>query len=178
MQEAFPQIKFFWMGLADVSNTFLSSALAQRTGLLVRAQGVAGLLMLFGGVHTSGSTQALLNNAVIPMTMLLATLMMGVSLCGCCNLSVCCLWRTHWIRSRSVHGAAPVPAQSVPGRRHHHCRRAGGPAEQQSGPIVSSDCHPAAHSSAMCASICAAIRATSRCSISCTCPARSRKPSP
>jgi hypothetical protein len=29
---------------------------------------IAGVLMLFGGVHTAGSTQALLNNSVIPVT--------------------------------------------------------------------------------------------------------------
>lgn len=33
---------------------------------------LAGLLMLFGAVHTSGSNQALLANAVIPITMVLA----------------------------------------------------------------------------------------------------------
>jgi hypothetical protein len=43
----FPKRKFFFMGAFDA---------------------VAGVLMLFGGVHTAGSTQALLNNAVIPVT--------------------------------------------------------------------------------------------------------------
>ena len=48
---SFPKKKFFWMGVFD---------------------SVSGVLMLFGAVHTSGSNQALLANAVIPVTMLLS----------------------------------------------------------------------------------------------------------
>jgi drug/metabolite transporter (DMT)-like permease len=47
----FPKYKFFIMGALDA---------------------MAGLFMLFGGVNTSGSTQALLLQAVIPCTMILA----------------------------------------------------------------------------------------------------------
>jgi drug/metabolite transporter (DMT)-like permease len=47
----FPKRKFVWMGLFD---------------------SLAGILMVFGGVRTSGSTQALLLNAIIPMTMFLS----------------------------------------------------------------------------------------------------------
>eukprot|EP00808_Paulinella_micropora_P021148 g9383.t1 len=53
---AFPQYKFFIMGAAD---------------------GLASLLMLFGGVHTSGSMQALLGTAVIPITMLMSRCLLG-----------------------------------------------------------------------------------------------------
>jgi len=38
---------------------------------------MAGVLMLFGGVHVAGSTQALLGNAVIPVTMALSTFILG-----------------------------------------------------------------------------------------------------
>jgi hypothetical protein len=54
--ESFPKRNFFLMGTADA---------------------LAGLLMLFGGVYTAGSTQALLSNAVIPVTMFLAVLMLS-----------------------------------------------------------------------------------------------------
>lgn len=47
----FPKRKFFVMGTFDA---------------------LSGIFMLFGGIHTSGSTQALLTNAVIPMTMILS----------------------------------------------------------------------------------------------------------
>jgi drug/metabolite transporter (DMT)-like permease len=45
---AFPKRKFLFMGLFDA---------------------LSGICMLFGGIHTSGSFQALLLNAVIPFTM-------------------------------------------------------------------------------------------------------------
>ena len=49
----FPKSKFLMMGLFD---------------------SFAGVLMLFGGVHTAGSTQALLGNSIIPITMLLSVI--------------------------------------------------------------------------------------------------------
>ena len=48
---SFPKRKFFWMGVFD---------------------SISGVLVLFGAVHTSGSNQALLTNAVIPVTMALS----------------------------------------------------------------------------------------------------------
>jgi hypothetical protein len=44
---AFPKLKFLWMGCFDA---------------------LAGIFMVFGGVHTSGSTQQCLLQAVIPIT--------------------------------------------------------------------------------------------------------------
>ena len=52
---SFPKYKFLIMGVFD---------------------SVAGVMALFGGVHTSGSTQALMNNAVIPFTMLLSIILL------------------------------------------------------------------------------------------------------
>lgn len=52
----FPKSRFCWMGVFD---------------------SISGLLVMFGAVHTSGSTQALLANAVIPITMVLAYFMIG-----------------------------------------------------------------------------------------------------
>lgn len=49
----FPKMKFVWMGIFD---------------------GISGLFMMFGAVHTSGSIQALLANAVIPVTMYMSYL--------------------------------------------------------------------------------------------------------
>lgn len=51
----FPKYKFFVMGALDA---------------------LAGIFMLFGGVHTSGSTQALLLQAVIPITMFLSYILL------------------------------------------------------------------------------------------------------
>lgn len=53
---AFPKSKFFVMGLCDA---------------------LAGMLMLVGGVHTTGSYQALLANTVIPVTMILSCAVLG-----------------------------------------------------------------------------------------------------
>jgi len=47
----FPKFQFFVMGVFDA---------------------LSGVLAMFGGVHTSGSLQALLSNAIIPFTMILA----------------------------------------------------------------------------------------------------------
>jgi drug/metabolite transporter (DMT)-like permease len=52
----FPKYKFAIMGLFDA---------------------LSGICVLFGGVHTSGSNQALLNNAVIPFTMALSMAFLG-----------------------------------------------------------------------------------------------------
>jgi drug/metabolite transporter (DMT)-like permease len=52
----FPKTKFLVMGAFD---------------------SLAGVLALFAGVHTSGSTQALLSNSVIPMTMVMSIILLS-----------------------------------------------------------------------------------------------------
>lgn len=52
----FPKSKFLYMGIFD---------------------GISGLFMMFGAVHTSGSVQALLANAVIPVTMYMSYVYIG-----------------------------------------------------------------------------------------------------
>lgn len=52
---AFPKRKYLWMGCFDA---------------------LSGICMLFGGLHTSGSFQALLVNCVIPFTMVLSVLIL------------------------------------------------------------------------------------------------------
>jgi drug/metabolite transporter (DMT)-like permease len=54
--KAFPQKSFFYMGAFDA---------------------LGGLLSMIGGVHTSGSLQALLSNAIIPFTMGLSRMWLG-----------------------------------------------------------------------------------------------------
>lgn len=53
---AFPKRKFLFMGLFDA---------------------LSGIFMLFGGIHTSGSFQALLLNSVIPFTMILSIIFLS-----------------------------------------------------------------------------------------------------
>lgn len=115
---AFPKSKFFAMGAFDaVSGVFMSVALSlSRCVSVAPTRGVCLIpRRLFGGVHTSGSTQALLMNAVIPVT--------STAVVCCSHLDGSGLF----VRSVPVGGGAQDQVQvcAVCWGRHHSRRCAG-----------------------------------------------------